>query len=794
MAESDKTVSYAIDGNADGLVAAMTKAREAGEASAKGIASAYSQLGSTFKALQGVFTGALAIFAGGAAFKAAVDATKEWGAETGKLSKQLQITAAEATAYQVAAAHLGLEAGQLVDASDKMARQLQKNESAFKLLGIETRNANGSWRSTGELLPVVMDKLRGIDNVTQQNIAGQQLFGKSWAEVRGLMKLSAAEMDNARQKARDLNLEVDPKQVKAYKESMNDIKLIMTSLSIQVGNALLPVLTELGKWFGEVGPTVIGAFSVALKTVSSVVTAVWNTLKAAMTLVVGLVDAAISVIEGKYSEAWDKVKNAGGAAAEVFTQGYDKVMDIWKPKTPNTTIEKGDGGKYLDFEKAKHQNLLAEWEAQLEERKLKLAEQANAEGVFAQMSKDQELAFWREKLAIAKSGSTEQTAVRKKLAELGLAVLKEQYEAELATLQAQQQAYKNNLDARKALIEDEARLVAQKYGEGSKEYQAVQGKLTAIAREESAQRLQIAQISADRERAIGLAALDARQAELQLDANLQLISRAQLLAGEQQFENERFAIRDQALQAKLALAEKDMDSNPVEYARIKGEIEALEIQHQQRLAQIRSEAVMESNSYTLQAANSMQSGFARVFAQIGTSITTIGGLIRNMAQVVLQTFVQLLAQMAAKWLVNQLLMKAISKATKVGEITAEAGKAGAAGTASMAGAPWPLNMGAPAFGLAMSGLAMSFLPMASASMGYDIPGGVNPVTQLHEREMVLPAKHADVIRNMADGGGAGGGGNVNVSIAAHPMPGNYFMVHRDQLVQAIKAAKRGFEL
>ena len=42
---------------------------------------------------------------------------------------------------------------------------------------------------------------------------------------------------------------------------------------------------------------------------------------------------------------------------------------------------------------------------------------------------------------------------------------------------------------------------------------------------------------------------------------------------------------------------------------------------------------------------------------------------------------------------------------------------------------------------------------ASAAQGYDIPSGVNPVTQLHQREMVLPAKHADVIRDMADGGG-----------------------------------------
>ncbi|GAA5784704.1 phage tail length tape measure family protein [Chitiniphilus shinanonensis] len=37
----------------------------------------------------------------------------------------------------------------------------------------------------------------------------------------------------------------------------------------------------------------------------------------------------------------------------------------------------------------------------------------------------------------------------------------------------------------------------------------------------------------------------------------------------------------------------------------------------------------------------------------------------------------------------------------------------------------------------------------SAAGGYDIPAGVNPMTQLHEREMVLPAAYADVIRGLA---------------------------------------------
>ena len=53
-----------------------------------------------------------------------------------------------------------------------------------------------------------------------------------------------------------------------------------------------------------------------------------------------------------------------------------------------------------------------------------------------------------------------------------------------------------------------------------------------------------------------------------------------------------------------------------------------------------------------------------------------------------------------------------------------------------------VGAGAAAFGL-VAGLAGK---IKSARGGYDIPSGVNPMTQLHEEEMVLPKQHANTIR------------------------------------------------
>lgn len=78
------------------------------------------------------------------------------------------------------------------------------------------------------------------------------------------------------------------------------------------------------------------------------------------------------------------------------------------------------------------------------------------------------------------------------------------------------------------------------------------------------------------------------------------------------------------------------------------------------------------------------------------------------------------------------------------------------------GAAGQIGAGASAMELEQLGAG---LPTFTAAEGFDVPSGVNPITQLHEREMVLPSEHADVIRRLAANGGASGTSrNSSVSI------------------------------
>jgi hypothetical protein len=81
----------------------------------------------------------------------------------------------------------------------------------------------------------------------------------------------------------------------------------------------------------------------------------------------------------------------------------------------------------------------------------------------------------------------------------------------------------------------------------------------------------------------------------------------------------------------------------------------------------------------------------------------------------------------------------------------------------------------------------AFIP--SAAGGYDIPSGLNPLTQLHEREMVLPARYADMIRGMTTGSGMsdgpGGGAHYHVDMSGSSFGAG---LHPGQLKAAVVAA------
>lgn len=99
-----------------------------------------------------------------------------------------------------------------------------------------------------------------------------------------------------------------------------------------------------------------------------------------------------------------------------------------------------------------------------------------------------------------------------------------------------------------------------------------------------------------------------------------------------------------------------------------------------------------------------------------------------------------------------------SKALAIAEIIINTEVAAAKATAMFPVYGVAIATGIRIAGYASAGMVAGMaIAEVSAEGGYDIPAGVNPKAQLHEKEMVLPKQHADVIRGLAKNGGTGGG-------------------------------------
>ena len=115
--------------------------------------------------------------------------------------------------------------------------------------------------------------------------------------------------------------------------------------------------------------------------------------------------------------------------------------------------------------------------------------------------------------------------------------------------------------------------------------------------------------------------------------------------------------------------------------------------------------------------------------------------------------------------------KAVDAAAGSASVMGDAYKAAAGTYAALAGIPYIGPFIAPV-AAAASFVAVEAFDVFSAASGFDVGPGQTPLTQLHPREMVLPAGLAEVIRGIDRSGGSGGGAGPNVTFNQHNVFGS----------------------
>lgn len=810
---SNEDVKIKVGAEDTGVAAKFAEVKETVNSAVEGIQSKIESLSGAFSKLNEAFLAVTAVLAGGEAFKEAIDSTvaASFGAE--ELGRQLGITAEKASVMKVAMDENFVSADALTTAQARITQTMRKNEPAFDSLGVKIRDSNGHLRNSVDVMQDVNAKLLTFKEGTDRNVEAQMIYGKSWASIEPIIKITGAAMQEAQDKADSLGLTVGQRSVAQaldYKTTMVGVHDVLEGLERAIGNALLPVLTSMGKWFESVGPQAVTIMRDAMLGL----VLVFEGLKAAVLVTFDWIQGAVQQaviylvafgtaankamhldftgaraswqagmdeIDQISATAYHKMEKDGQAAVDAVSRQMETAFDKDKPdekKGSTGTSEGGDGGE----------TLMAKWQAELAIDQGAYEKKKLAQGSFEQFSNQMTLEYWQKKLAITAAGSTERAQVAKLVGQLEYKVAQESYTDEIATLRAKESAYKGNLEAKLAIAKDYAARVARAEGSDSSQAAQAHAQVLAIENQVEAQKTQIAKIGQAARDKLALSGIKAQEQGAQADYRNHLLTFDQLLAAQRQFEDQRYAIEQSALERELRAEEANPDRNPVKIAQLNAQKLALQTQYNAAVALLNQKAANDQNQIWKKTFDSLQSGFQHVIGGFLKGTETFRGAIIGLFKSVVDAVISTLAQMAAQWLTTTIAQAVQGRIAATGIIAGHAAEAGAAAFAATAAIPMVGPALAPAVAAASYAETMAF--QASAAGGYDIPAGVNPIVQTHAQEMILPQKHADVIRGLADnGGGTGAGGARHVHLNLNAMDGRsakqFFKEHSSSLAEMI---------
>jgi len=491
------------------------------------------------------------------------------------------------------------------------------------------------------------------------------------------------------------------------------------------------------------------------------------------------------------------------AAAEAFLQKLDKMGAASK-----AGLAAGHGiGTTGDIvatpgKQKEPKSRMSEWETMLDEQKVAQEEMAESQGTFIEMSKQAEADYWSEILKRADLTNSERLDVEKKYLTLRMEIRKDEFQAQIATLAKELDAAKGNETERLRIANEIAEDVKQKYGEQSAQFQSAQDKIVQIEREAAEQRRQL---TAEMARASQtLAAADVADAENLAKHRVALgtETQAQLLSQERGFEQQKIGIRQQALSQQLAATDPDRD--PVKYQQILDQMAEAYRAYQSKITQIDQQAQLQRTAIERQAINGTAQLWGQNIAKMVMLQQSFAGTVRSLYSGMVSVIAGALGKVIEQWIAKQIAAFALKRTAQAADglasVTSNAGIAAAAAFASTAAIPIVGPELAPAAAAAAMAATMSFAPMASASQGFDIPTGVNPITQLHQEEMVLPAHLANPLRAMLAGGAANGnspmaanddrGGDFHYHDHTGTLTHGQIMANRTSIAQAMKQAHR----
>lgn len=212
-------------------------------------------LGATIAAI-----GTAAVTAGKKIWDMAND-TAEAGDEIDKQSQKLGISAENYQKLSYAMERSGADVEDFKKGTMNITKELANMQngvdgagSMFDQLGISVQNADGSFKSTEDVLLSTIDALSNMQDETQRNALANSVFGKSYQEILPLLNSGSDGIRQLMDEAEQYGMVMSDDAVKAsaaFEDSLTKLKGTITGVKNALMSQLLPGFKSITDGFAE---------------------------------------------------------------------------------------------------------------------------------------------------------------------------------------------------------------------------------------------------------------------------------------------------------------------------------------------------------------------------------------------------------------------------------------------------------------------------------------------------------------------------------------------------------------
>lgn len=454
-----------------------------------------------------------------------------------------------------------------------------------------------------------------------------------------------------------------------------------------------------------------------------------------------------------------------------------------KRKEPDPYETKKGSLKLPDIEAKGAATAMDKLRDQLAKEKL-IHEQALLDkGIYYETALKDELKFWEAHANDSNLKGKESVALDRKISELKIQIDRQTLDKRKANLDEEISLITNNLAKKRSKLTEELAM----YQQGDEGYAKTKEKINKVDIAMAKKKQEIAREVAQEEREQGLNEITSLEQEWQSKLTIGTVSMRQYATTMKKFAEEKNKLRIQEKQAELKAEEDKGDEGDLaKIAKLNRQVIQLKGQLNKELGKLDRESEKESVKHWNTIGKAMENSMRKATKDVLTGNKTLLQGLRGIWNDMLLSFIDMgeemlisegerklkevlfeedavtkkmsLRSMGA--MMEQLLGSTTTEATieekgveVAAVVTGNAAEAATGAAAAVAPTPWV----GPALAIAAFAATMALCmgAMHSAEGGFDI-GNYEPLTQLHAKEMVLPANLSEGFRQIISQGNTSG--------------------------------------